>query len=268
MGDLPQHPYECQCKGHQGSARTFMAAPPEWFASKSISTPKNCPDCRSWMKSQVDEAITCECGNKFRISAKAKISHHKKVGEFQTPKKCRACLEGKKIPRSTIDKRKPFEIDKRKQEKKPEKFSDLVFGINPSSRKIVVDANLYNSETTRSKLGDRETRLEHLEHHLPLSAKSLSGSSPTSLVPDASDGIEFLRGLESYMLNSDSNSVREYRISNDRIARITFTGDHDGLEKTILRENDDGTFTVITSHDKVTVSDVMNSSWYTGIRSV
>lgn len=269
MAELPQYPYECQCKGHAGSSRTFTAAPPEWFAGKGISTPRNCPDCRTWIKAQADETKSCDCGIRFRISARAKISQHKKVGPYVDPTQCRQCESGKKPNKGLKRKiRNP-----KKKEKKPDEFEKLKIGINPSPRIIVTDPEVYGSMTTRNaKSGTSETRLEHLERHLPDSPNSWVGrsgskTSPTSLAPNAKNGGELLSKLKPYMEQVDSSSVREYMMDNNRIVRITFTGDHDGLEKTVLRANSDGTYTVITSHDEVTVSEVKGNNWYTSGRS-
>ena len=56
-----QHPYECVAKGHAGGSRTFFAAPPDWFEARGMTTPRNCQDCRAWVKAQVDEMKTCNC---------------------------------------------------------------------------------------------------------------------------------------------------------------------------------------------------------------
>ena len=96
MADRPQHPYECQNFGcPNGHLSVFLAAPPEWFEGKGLSTPRGCPDCRRWIDAQIDSAHSCRvCSWVIRQPARYKISYHKKEGPYETPRHCEGCLEG------------------------------------------------------------------------------------------------------------------------------------------------------------------------------
>lgn len=273
MAEKIQHPYECLCKGHVDGSKTFLAAPPEWYAEKGLDTPKNCPSCKSWMKSQADEQRACACGSRIRISHKRKISHHKKVGPYEPIEECGPCSEGKRPPKAFTTERPSRE--KRQQQKRKErktKFSDLKGGA-AKPRMIIVDKAYYESVVTRNiTTGQRETRAVHLEHHLPGSEHSWTSpevsaqvglarpKSPTSFGAENQTLAELLEFASEYMASTDPEHIREYRDGN-LLIRITFVGDHDGLEKTVLKEKD-GLCEVITSHDNVTVRDVMKQSWY------
>jgi hypothetical protein len=60
---------------------------------------------------------------------------------------------------------------------------------------------------------------------------------------------------------SDAN-VREYRVDNNRIVRVTFSGDHDGLELTFIDKLADGNYGVATTYDNVGLSYVVKQDWY------
>lgn len=88
----PSQTYRCQSKGCT-SGGTFEAAPEEWFRAKSLTPPRQCPACREWCRSQIDESIECvSCRWSLPISAKRKISFHKREGAWRAPDQCSRCL--------------------------------------------------------------------------------------------------------------------------------------------------------------------------------
>jgi hypothetical protein len=263
-----QHPYECQCKGHEGGSRTFFAAPPEWYQNKGINTPRNCPDCRKWINAQADEMVICACSTKFRISAKAKINQFKKVGPYEPVTECHSCQEGRRPPK--VIKRRPDrkQREKRKKDERPSEFSRLLPGVDPEPRMLLTDGKYYTDLIP----GKAETRIEHIGRHLTGSpydlttkvaaeAQGLSRTkSPTSFSnsPDVKD---LLASTQEFLKASDKGSVREY-MDRGRIVRVTFTGNHDRLELSILEPLSDGTYGLVTTYDNVTVSKVQRKSWY------
>lgn len=277
MAERVEHPYECQAKGHQEGSRAFLAAPPEWFAAKGMSTPKNCKPCRDWIKEQVDEMRTCACGSKIRVSARSKISHFKKVGPYEPVTECRSCREGKRPPKGIKHPPDKKERTKREQKKRVREFKELHIDFLPEPRPLITDRAFYDAQVTNNrKTGLSETRAEHLEHHLVGSPNSWTNaaaaiaagltrpSSPTSFAAEGQTVEELLEFTASYALATNSENVREYLIDNNRIARITFTGDHDGLEKTIIERLKDGSYGLVTTHDNVTVEDIIGQTWYKG----
>lgn len=269
LADMIQHAYECQAKGHEGGSRTFLAAPPEWFSGKGISTPKNCPDCRVWVKSQTDEKIACACGAKVRISARAKISQFKKVGPYEPTTECRDCRDGKRPAKGA--KRRPdrTERQKRKPEVKPTEFSSLRHGIPLQPRALLTSGSYYTS----LRPGASENRLEHLGHHVPGSpydlttpeAAAASGQrqkSPSSFASEPS--VErLLESAQAHVSTADAMQTREY-MDGRRIVRVTYTGDHDRVEISILDPLPGDHYGLATTYDNVTVEDVMKETWYNG----
>ncbi len=251
-----EYPYECQAKGHQGGSRTFTAAPPEWFASKGRSTPKNCPECREWTKAQVDEKKACAtCGLKIRIPATLKISIHKKVGPYVPITECRSCRDGNQPPKGT--KRRP---DKKRREKEEDEeklndFSKLPVGITPQVRKLITSEAYYHARLVKGT----ETGAMHILRHVPGSPYDATGSGATSKSPSSfADGPSLsglLRSTQWYLSMTDEAHVREYQ-NGKRIRRVTFTGDHSALEVTILQQRDDGRCVLITTYDNVKAADI------------
>lgn len=268
MPELVKHPYECTAKGHAGGNRTFYAAPPDWFAAKGISTPKNCPDCRAWVKQQTDEMKACSCGSKIRITARSKISHFKKVGPYESVEECRSCREGNKPQKGTKkfpDKKKRL---KKQEENKKEGFDSLLHGVLPKPRPLIVDSAYYQQPIP----GKSETRLEHIGKHVPgspndrtsLRSASAHGqsmpSSPTSLV--VSGNTESLIAKVGSLLNdNDMSKVREYAV-NRRIYRVSYSSDDSRLELTIVQKKDDGMYELITTYDSITPEYVKGQDWY------
>ncbi|GAB3608361.1 hypothetical protein GCM10027414_04860 [Humibacter ginsengiterrae] len=90
--DRPSQTYTCHAKGC-ASGGTFEAAPEEWWYAKGYTPPRNCPSCREWIKDQIDETVPCaSCGWSIPVSAKRKISFHKREGVWQAPEHCTRCL--------------------------------------------------------------------------------------------------------------------------------------------------------------------------------
>lgn len=83
--------YRCHNKGCS-SGGWFTHAPEAWWYSRGIPLPRNCQQCREWMNAQVDETATCTlCASPIPISAKRKISFHKREGAWITPSMCARC---------------------------------------------------------------------------------------------------------------------------------------------------------------------------------
>ena len=272
MPEKAQHPYECTAKGHQGGSRTFLAAPPEWYEGKGISTPKNCPDCRKWVKAQTDERKRCaSCGTEFRITANAKISYFKKDGPYVPVTECGRCQDGQR-PEKGMDELPGKKKRKEEQEKnKPGEFGALKVGLPAQSRLLLKDGPFYRNVVTNYKINERETRGEHIAHHIPgnefdwttpsvANDKGLHEPTSPSIFASGTSLDELIATAQSFLNQTDIAIVREYRVRN-RILRVTFTGDHDGLEFTFLEETPEG-FGLISTYDNVSVKDIVNQKWY------
>ena len=184
------------------------------------------------------------------------------------PEECRPCHEGNRPPKGT--KKRPDRKEKEEKEKKKrsDDFRMLHHGISPQPRAIMKDGAYYRDKIP----GKDETRIEHLEHHIPGSAHDLTTSaraaqgglklpkSPSSFA--SGSGFEgLLANTQTFLNSADSNQVREYA-SGVRIVRVTFTGDHDRLEITLLDKLPGDTYGVATTYDNVTTSDVKGQPWY------
>lgn len=276
MRFLADYSYECVNMGHEGGGRSFLAAPPEWFSQKKLSAPRNCPECKQWIKSQTDEMITCECGTKVRIPARAKIGHFKRVGPYVPVKQCQLCSIGQ-IPTKGVNnwpkRDRQLRFDK---EALSDSFEKLVSSHQIQPRVISQSIDRYRRSTTiNSTSGQRETRELHLERHIPNSVNSWTNTdvanklglsrpkSPTLFAGSATTALDLLKNMEDYMNNVDPANVREYR-SGSNVVRVTYIEGHHGVEVTILRPLNDGTHEVITTHDNVsidTISNNLKSNW-------
>lgn len=279
MGEMPKAEYECFAKGHEGGSRIFEAAPPEWFAAKGQSTPRNCKPCRDWVKAQTDEMKTCTCGSKFPVTAKSKISHFKKVGPYEPINECHPCRDGNRPPKGT---KKRLDREKRKEQEKKERqatFETLAHGIAIEPRPIAYDKSYYeeiipNKKVRMPNVVWAEERWEHLMHHVPGSEYDwthpsatqelnlVGRTSPTSFVGFNASFEELLESTKMQLQQASDKSVREYTPYDGRIIRVTFSGDHDGLELTFIDRLDDGSYGVATTYDNVKVSDVQGNTWY------
>ena len=272
MPEKIQHPYECLAKGHEGGSRTFFAAPPEWFAQKGMQgTPKNCPNCRAWINAQTDEKRKCDCGAEFRIPQRYKISHFKKIGPYVPETECRSCRDGERPPKGMDERPSREKREQDKKKKRAGEFNDLVRGIQPEARVIITEGPFY----TETPQYGRESRIAHLGHHVPgspydqttQSAAASIGASATKSPSSFASGstVEgLLANAHQLLLMSDDAHVREYRDQFGRIVRVTFTGDHDRLEISILASLPGETYGLVTTYDNVTVQDIYGQSWYNG----
>ena len=267
-----EHPWECKMMGHQGSDRVFYAAPPEWFKGKKMSDPNKCEPCRKWMKSQTDEVSTCNCGAAIPIPAGRKRHVFKRIGPYEPITECHDCSEGRRQPNGT--KKRPNR-KKRNEEKNPEKresdFHKLDPGNGPIGRAIIVDrAAYYADRTFNGKTRRNESRYTHLEHHIVGSAndwtdlavrRSLGipdsySCSPTVLVADGSTTMDLVGQVSTYAAMTDLFFIRDYTVSNDRIARVTYLGNDTNLELSILKSDGSGAWLVISSYDHITVEKI------------
>lgn len=131
----------------------------------------------------------------------------------------------------------------------------------------------YYDKVVPSKSGGTEIRRVHLEHHIPGSShdwttKKAAESqglgrpdSPSIFAAGVRSWTEMLNNAAPSMLRADDNAVREYVIHQRRIVRVTYSGDHNGLELTFLDATPGG-YGVASSHDNVDVAYVMHQTWY------
>ncbi len=72
--------YECVNVGCMGE-RTFLDHPEEWYENRQWETPKNCYECREWIKAQLEigpiVAVCQFCGFHWPIYANLRIRHHR-----------------------------------------------------------------------------------------------------------------------------------------------------------------------------------------------
>ena len=267
-----QHPYECLAMGHAGGSRTFFAAPPDWFEAKSMTTPRNCPECRAWVKAQVDAMKTCNCGSKIRLSANSKISYFKKDGPYVPPEECRPCREGNRPPKGVKKRPTKKEREEEKKEEQPSEFQDLKLGLSPQPRTIITEGAYYNKTIMNYKTKESEQRGTHIEHHIPGSVNDWTTRSvandkglhePTSPSTFATGTTleSLLAFAQSSLLRASNDTVREYRQTSSRIIRVTFNGNHNGLELTFLDETPNG-LGVASTYDNVTVTYIVGQKWY------
>lgn len=234
MGEQAQHPYNCMNRGcSNGFESTFYAAPPEWFSGKGINTPKNCPDCKSWKKSQSDSMHRCKsCGYSIRQSRGVKLMHHKKEGVYTPPSECRQCKDGEKPPK-TLRKRPP-----------------PPGALEPLRPAQILTVTPYTQLSAY--------RQSHYGKHVPGHAASQVGQamqngkrvSATTLVgPNASSHDLYAAGSE-IAARTDSG-VYQYE-SRGNILKVTIVnGTH--VELTLFGPRDDGTSELLSSYDEMTV---------------
>lgn len=102
--------YQCQNMGcPNGFESTFEMSDEEeqYYADHGLSSPKSCPDCRSWKKRQVLKyPVTCEaCGNQRVITPQRRITFHKKIGPWQDPTLCKLCEKDPERARNLLDRK-------------------------------------------------------------------------------------------------------------------------------------------------------------------
>lgn len=235
MSERVQHPYRCQNLGcPNGHLSVFMAAPPEWFAAKGLSSPKSCPDCRAWIKAQTDSAFHCEgCSYIIRQSARAKISYHKRVGVYEPPKLCYRCKEGEK-PR-------------RESRERPKSPPELEYLRSPEALTLKDYDQLTNY------------RLVHYGKHIPGHPFSEVGNikqgsmavSQTLIVGAGASSHEFYQAGEQ--IAGYTAGVYQYNKGRYTIKVTVIDSSH--VELTFFEPTDDGTYELITSYDNVTIKE-------------
>lgn len=277
--DRPSQTYSCQNVGcSNGFGSSFEAAPEEWFKSKGMTLPKNCPACKTWKDSQTDELRRCaECREPVRITANFKKSYHKSIGPWQAPRECQSCRRGVNPPTSSSNRTSEQRRRQKARSSRQERFSDLPLReLEP--RTVITDLSRYQYMISEAH-GSRVTRQVHLERHLVGSPNSLTNpvrataaglrrpKSPTSLAGNNADVSELLENISVLSLSTDPQMIREYVIPArqmqgnrpipDRIARVTFTGDQGRLEVTILRcEAGGDQYAIDSSYDGMSVADI------------
>lgn len=113
----PSQTYTCNSRGCD-SGRSFEAAPEDWFHSKGLTPPRHCPHCRDWCRAQVDESIECgSCAWLIPISARRKVSFHKREGAWLPPTHCSRCLLD---PQDTKEREAAKKLADPKRDRKPE----------------------------------------------------------------------------------------------------------------------------------------------------
>ena len=184
------------------------------------------------------------------------------------PEECRRCLDGNRSPKGTKNRPDKKKREERKEKEKPSEFATLKRGVTPQPRALVKDGPYYTGLIP----GKTETRLEHLEHHIPGSshdwttaklaaqAGQRSSSSPSAF----SSGTDY-RGLianaQMYFNTADGERVREYA-QHGRIYRVTLLDDHDRLEITVIESVSGGNYGLVSTFDDETAPYVTRQGWY------
>lgn len=257
MPDLSED-YQCQSLGcPNGQLSLFSAAPRSWWAEKGITTPKNCPTCRAWVKAQRDETIRCEtCRNTLiRVPARYKISHHKRVGTYTAPTECRACERGMRPPKSV----RPPPSERRKDEADDSDFSNLPIRRMATSYSLDVEEANYNHTVPRKT----ETRRVHIEKHTAWSPYSQTSAndpdrkSESALAEDAYDFRALLRSAAVVANTQAAEVVREYRgRTNGNIIKVIQTA-RGRIEATIISPAPGpGGHELLTTYDGWSVAEV------------
>lgn len=268
-------PYTCQCKGHFVGSRTFLAAPPEWFAKKGFNTPKRCPACRDWIKRQHDETINCsKCGSLRVVRARQKIWYHLKKGVYELPEECRRCEKGLPPVRgSLVLHRRSHRVTRRLTRST---ITSILEVLPPDARveffriPIFASADSYQ-DLVPNRNGGLEPRHAHIAHHFensPYSATTdakakalrVPKRSPSAFSPPSGRFEDlFPIMFEAWSRAYSEGRIRDYRIEGtDRIARVTVLQeldkeDSEVIEITILQlDRSAEAFLVVTTFDKNT----------------
>ncbi|MEC3978176.1 hypothetical protein QMK34_23145 [Amycolatopsis sp. H20-H5] len=185
-----------------------------------------------------------------------------------SPETCDACASGNVAQQSSKKKLPKSDGKKSKKDKLQGSFDSLPFR-HVGARDVVVELEAYQY-SVKENFGSRQivTRQVHLERHLessphaltdPAVAKSygmIGPKSPSSLVDSRAGVQELLVNVATFASLTDSRFIREYW-QRERIVRITFTGNHDGLEVSILERVDlSSKFRLISSYDGISVNKV------------
>ncbi len=262
---MADYPYKCFCKGcPHGYESTFYHRPPEWFAERGVTTlPKNCQDCKALIKSFTDEAMRCtSCSRAIRISAKYKISHHKKTGPWEPMSECTRCEQGEKPPVSV--ERKPRKSRQVQQE--PD------FGELPSLPVVSYPLNTVIADYQRIIPHEGISRQEHIQHHQDGSGYELTdpekayqagldrAKSPTALAQQEPTFEGLLRSANVVVQSAATDRSKEYNdAKSSYVVRVTLT-DSTRLEVTIFKPNPGSNgHELVTTYDSVTVSEVLDN---------
>ncbi len=118
--------YSCQNRGCAGEG-SFESAPEAWFRERGLTPPRNCPGCRAWIKAQVDELVECSaCSWQIPISAKRKISFHRRDGPWQKPSLCAKCLLDPDRAKRVADAKRRVRRIERSKEFDQERAAELI----------------------------------------------------------------------------------------------------------------------------------------------
>jgi len=216
----------------------------------------------------------------FLITAGEKRRIHREDGPYKPPTLCKEC---EKNPRPSSANNFPQRVTKRreKQGKKEANFFDLPEGtINSLS--VMVSPSDYQHRVPRiptkaevkmwkaraqaegktleqykqglianGEWSPTETRQEHIERHVEGSSNQDPYRTPSVLAPVGASFEGAMAVISAACQSTDPNHVRQYKQPDGKIVRLSFTGNHDGLEKTILKETPAG-LEVVTSFDGLT----------------
>lgn len=252
MAEMSSQTYTCQCLGcPNGEGSSFAAAPESWWAEKGMTPPKNCPDCRAWVKEQNDEAIRCEgCGGTVRISARYKISHHKKIGPYSPPGICRACERGVRPPRAAAPRPPSKQTLQRRQ------APTLRLPRTRPNTSYMLDTQPVNYQHLVPD--GSHTRQQHIEQHTAWSPHSLvgQGKSESALAHQESSFPAILRSANIIAQSSADDRVVEYKARNGYVVKVALT-DSLRLEVTVISPTP-GTagHELVTTYDGFTVGQV------------
>lgn len=237
MGEQVQYSYQCQNLGcSNGHLSAFDHAPPEWWAEKGLSEPKNCPDCRAWVKAQVDSQENCHrCGFVMSQTAKAKISHHKRMGAYKRPTECRHCTLGREMGKRAVGRTRQLSrrIEPRRGSTSlDDKLKEDGYRESTVSRQLITDESYYIGVPQHSRTD--ETRQEHIQVHAPWTA-AVPGKSKTTLGSSAGTLAGLLQDA-CKLAGLQAPNVYEKEQRGGRVIRVdSLTGD-----KIVLRVEDPG----------------------------
>jgi len=210
----------------------FYGAPPEWFSEKKLSAPKNCQDCRAWVKQQTDSAYRCKsCARPIRQTAKAKISHHKRMGVYEAPEQCNRCRDGVVTPESLKDEDPTKYLDKKRE---------------PQVLVVIPYDQL------------SEYRKRHYGKHIPghpfsevgILNKKGEPISMTSLVGSEASSVELY--FAGHEIAGRTDGTYQYKSGANVIKATVVGGTH--VEVTIFKPLGDGSYELATSYDEIPIN--------------
>lgn len=298
--ERPQAQYECIQAGHHFGSRVFDDSPPEKWLGEGKSLPLACHTCRKWKTNQRDEEAQCaSCGAVMQITAKYKVAYHRHQGVFEMPKLCKRCTDN---PRPKMVATMPPRPGVRNPKNEETKWDKLPINRDAQPLQVISDASYYQRQTakeppeqlrkewravlTAEGMSKRdaarlrqdmvadgswpsETRQEHIEQHLPDSPHQETRNdgweerkSPTSLVGEGVGFEGLLMQVGHSMLETNPAVTRQYQEGN-RVIKLTYSGDDNRIEVTILHPRKEG-YEVVTTYDSYTPVKVLknlNENW-------